>query len=74
MERTQKEAGDEIQLNQDAIADQIIAKEKVYAYEFEGNDLIGQLKFGFMKATIEYGLNQREMSSKIKRVFKKYYF
>ncbi len=68
LERTQKGAGDEIQLT-DAIAMQIL-KEKVYAYEFEGKRFDCGNKFGFMKATIEYGLNHKEIAPKLKEYLK----
>ena len=68
LETTQKGAGDEIQLT-DAIAMQIL-KEKVYAYEFEGKRFDCGNKFGFMKATIEYGLNHEEIAPKLKNYLK----
>lgn len=68
LETTQKGAGDEIQLT-DAIAMQIL-KEKVYAYEFEGKRFDCGNKFGFMKATIEYGLNHEEIAPKLKEYLK----
>ena len=64
LEKTKKGAGNEIQLT-DAIASQIL-KEKVYAYEFEGERFDCGSKFGFMKATIQYGLNHREITSELK--------
>lgn len=68
LETTQKGAGDEIQLT-DAIAMQIL-KEKVYAYEFEGKRFDCGNKFGFMKATIEYGLNHEEIAPKLREYLK----
>tara|TARA_B100000989_G_scaffold102039_1_gene74580 strand:- start:29 stop:907 length:879 start_codon:yes stop_codon:yes gene_type:complete len=68
LEITSKGAGDEIQLT-DAIASQI-KREKVYAYEFEGKRFDCGNKFGFMKATIEYGLNHEEISSELKEYIK----
>ena len=68
LETTQKGAGDEIQLT-DAIAMQIL-KEKVYAYEFEGKRFDCGNKFGFMKATIEYGLNHEEIAPKLRKYLK----
>ena len=68
LEKTQKGAGDEIQLT-DAIAMQIL-KEKVYAYEFEGKRFDCGNKFGFMKATIEYGLNHEEIAPKLREYLK----
>ena len=64
LEKTKKGAGNEIQLT-DAIASQIL-QEKVYAYEFEGERFDCGSKFGFMKATIQYGLNHREISPELK--------
>ncbi|MAW35134.1 MAG: UTP--glucose-1-phosphate uridylyltransferase [Gammaproteobacteria bacterium] len=68
LETTSKGAGDEIQLT-DAIASQI-KQEKVYAYEFEGKRFDCGNKFGFMKATIEYGLNHEEISLELKEYIK----
>ena len=68
LETTSKGAGDEIQLT-DAIASQI-KLEKVYAYEFEGKRFDCGNKFGFMKATIEYGLNHEEISLELKEYIK----
>ena len=64
LEKTKKGAGNEIQLT-DAIASQIL-QEKVYAYEFEGERFDCGNKFGFMKATIQYGLNHKEISPQLK--------
>ena len=64
LEKTKKGAGNEIQLT-DAIASQIL-KEKVYAHEFEGERFDCGSKFGFMKATIQYGLNHREIAPELK--------
>ena len=64
LENTKKGAGNEIQLT-DAIASQIL-QEKVYAYEFEGERFDCGNKFGFMKATIQYGLNHKEISPQLK--------
>ena len=68
LEITSKGAGDEIQLT-DAIASQI-KQEKVYAYEFEGKRFDCGNKFGFMKATIEYGLNHEEISLELREYIK----
>ena len=64
LEKTKKGAGNEIQLT-DAIASQIL-QEKVYAYEFEGERVDCGNKFGFMKATIQYGLNHKEIAPQLK--------
>jgi len=60
LENTKEGAGGEIQLT-DAIAAQI-ANEKVYAHEFEGKRFDCGNKLGFLKATIEYGLNHKDLS------------
>ena len=64
LEKTKKGAGNEIQLT-DAIASQIL-QEKVFAYEFEGERFDCGNKFGFMKATIQYGLNHKEIAPQLK--------
>ena len=69
LEKTSRGAGDEIQLT-DAIASQI-EQDKVYAYEFEGKRFDCGNKFGFMKATIEYGLNHDEIAPELKEYIKK---
>ena len=69
LETTSRGAGDEIQLT-DAIASQI-EQEKVYAYEFEGKRFDCGNKFGFMKATIKYGLNHDEIAPELKEYIKK---
>ena len=68
LENTPKGSGGEIQLT-DAIATQI-KKEKVYAYEFAGKRFDCGNKLGFLKATIEYGLNHQEISSELKSYLK----
>ena len=68
LENTTKGSGGEIQLT-DAIATQI-KKEKVYAYEFAGKRFDCGNKLGFLKATIEYGLNHQEISSELKSYLK----
>ena len=69
MENTKEGAGGEIQLT-DAIAKQI-SNEKVYAYEFEGKRFDCGNKLGFLKATIEYGLNHKELSKDLRDYIKK---
>jgi UTP--glucose-1-phosphate uridylyltransferase len=69
LENTKEGAGGEIQLT-DAIATQI-ANEKVYAYEFEGKRFDCGNKLGFLKATIEYGLNHKELSKDLSDYIKK---
>ena len=68
LENTAKGSGGEIQLT-DAIATQI-KNEKVYAYEFAGKRFDCGNKLGFLKATIEYGLNHQEISSELKSYLK----
>tara|TARA_Y100000768_G_scaffold294276_1_gene228128 strand:+ start:1753 stop:2634 length:882 start_codon:yes stop_codon:yes gene_type:complete len=68
LENTKTGSGGEIQLT-DAIATQIM-KEKVYAYEFRGKRFDCGSKLGFLKATIEYGLNHQEISSELKSYLK----
>ncbi|MDA9181459.1 UTP--glucose-1-phosphate uridylyltransferase GalU [Gammaproteobacteria bacterium] len=68
LENTKKGAGGEIQLT-DAIATQI-ANEKVYAYEFEGKRFDCGNKLGFLKATIEYGLNHKDLSKDLRDYIK----
>ena len=64
LEKTKKGVDNEIQLT-DAIASQIL-QEKFYAYEFEGERFDCGNKFGFMKATIQYGLNHKEIAPQLK--------
>ena len=69
MSKTGKGAGEEIQLT-DAIAEQL-KKEKVYAYEFNGKRFDCGSKLGFLKATIEYGLNHQEIAMICEHLFLK---
>ena len=68
LENTKEGTGGEIQLT-DAIATQI-ANEKVYAYEFEGKRFDCGNKLGFLKATIEYGLNHKDLSKDLRDYIK----
>ena len=68
LSKTGKGAGEEIQLT-DAIAEQL-KKEKVYAYEFNGKRFDCGSKLGFLKATIEYGLNHQEISNDLRNYLK----
>ena len=68
MSNTGKGAGEEIQLT-DAIAAQL-KKEKVYAYEFNGKRFDCGNKLGFLKATIEYGLNHQEIANDCETILK----
>ena len=65
LENTEEGSGGEIQLT-DAIAAQL-KKEKVYAYEFAGKRFDCGSKLGFLKATIEYGLNHKEISNDLRK-------
>lgn len=56
---TRRGAGNEIQLT-DAIAD-LLAHEKVLAYEFEGRRYDCGSKLGYLVATVEYGLKHPEL-------------
>ena len=68
LENTKEGSGGEIQLT-DAIATQI-SNEKVYAYEFEGKRFDCGSKLGFLEATIEYGLNHKELSGDLRDYIK----
>jgi len=68
LSNTAKGAGEEIQLT-DAIAAQL-KNEKVYAYEFNGKRFDCGNKLGFLKATIEYGLNHKEISNDLRNYLK----
>jgi UTP--glucose-1-phosphate uridylyltransferase len=54
LEKTGRGAGGEIQLT-DAIAD-LLAEERVMAYQFEGKRYDCGSKLGYLQATVEYGL------------------
>lgn len=59
IEKTQKGAGGEIQLT-DAIAD-LLTKEEVYAYEFEGIRYDCGSKLGYLQAGVELGMKHPEI-------------
>lgn len=61
LEATEKGAGGEIQLT-DAIA-QLLKFETVLGYEFEGKRFDCGDKLGYLKATVEYGLQHGELSA-----------
>lgn len=61
LEDTPAGAGNEIQLT-DAIARQL-AKQSVYAYEFEGRRFDCGSKLGYLQATVEYGLKHSEVGA-----------
>jgi UTP--glucose-1-phosphate uridylyltransferase len=54
LEKTGRGAGGEIQLT-DAIAD-LLAEERVMAYQFDGKRYDCGSKLGYLQATVEYGL------------------
>ena len=68
LETQQEGAGNEIQLT-DAI-ERMNSKQKVYAYDFEGNRYDVGEKLGFVKTTIEYALKDPEMSQDLKAFIK----
>ncbi|MBF9302147.1 UTP--glucose-1-phosphate uridylyltransferase, partial [Staphylococcus epidermidis] len=68
LETQQEGAGNEIQLT-DAI-ERMNSKQKVYAYDFEGNRYDVGEKLGFVKTTIEYALKDPEMSHDLKAFIK----
>jgi len=59
LEKTQKGAGNEIQLT-DAIAD-LLDKERVLSYNFEGRRFDCGSKLGYLKAQVEYALAHHEV-------------
>ena len=59
LEKTQKGAGNEIQLT-DAIAD-LLAEEKVFAYPFEGIRYDCGSKLGYLQANVELGMKHPEI-------------
>lgn len=59
LEKTQKGAGNEIQLT-DAIAD-LLADEKVFAYPFEGTRYDCGSKLGYLQANVELGMKHPEI-------------
>lgn len=59
LEQTQKGAGGEIQLT-DAISD-LLANEKVYAYEFDGIRYDCGSKLGYLQANVELGMKHPEI-------------
>jgi UTP--glucose-1-phosphate uridylyltransferase len=59
LERTGRGAGGEIQLT-DAIAD-LLKDEPVYAYPFAGKRYDCGSKFGYLQATVEYGLKHEAL-------------
>ena len=68
LEKTPKGAGGEIQLT-DAIAE-LLKNERVLAYEFEGKRYDCGDKFGYLKATVEYGLRHAELKDEFSAYLK----
>lgn len=68
LERTEKGAGGEIQLT-DAIAE-LLKFESVLGYEFEGKRFDCGDKLGYLKATVEYGLQHAELKSDFAKYLK----
>jgi len=69
LEEIQPDLGGEIQLT-DAIAKQL-QQESVYAYEFEGRRYDCGSKFGYLQATLEYGLKHPEVGAAFEAYLKK---
>jgi UTP--glucose-1-phosphate uridylyltransferase len=64
LENTSRGAGNEIQLT-DAIAT-LLKEEQVLAYEFDGQRYDCGSKLGYLKATIEYGLQHPELGDEFR--------
>ncbi len=65
---TDRGAGGEIQLT-DAIA-RLLAKESVYAYEFEGTRYDCGAKLGYLIATVEHALRHKELKADFRKYLK----
>ena len=68
LERTQKGAGNEIQLT-DAIAD-LLSEEKVFAYPFEGIRYDCGSKLGYLQANVELGMKHPEIGKEFTQYLK----
>lgn len=66
LEKTPVGKGGEIQLT-DAIAKQL-EEESVYAYEFSGHRYDCGCKFGYLEATIKYGLQHPEVKDQLQKL------
>lgn len=66
LENTKIGAGGEIQLT-DAIAT-LIGEEPVFAYTFKGESYDCGCKYGYLRANIEYGLRDLEVSEQLQRL------
>lgn len=64
LENTGKGAGGEIQLT-DAISE-LLSKEEVLAYAYEGKRYDCGSKLGYLQATVEYGLKHHELSDEFR--------
>ncbi len=60
LEKTPRGAGNEIQLT-DAI-DLLLKKDAVYAYQFEGTRYDCGSKLGYMQASVQYALKDKDIS------------
>ena len=68
LETQEAGAGGEIQLT-DAI-DRLMDRQAVYAYDFEGQRYDVGDKFGFIKATIDFSLNRKDLRDQVKAYLK----
>ena len=68
LEKTQKGAGNEIQLT-DAIAD-LLSEEKVFAYPFEGIRYDCGSKLGYLQANVELGMKHSEIGAEFTKYLK----
>ena len=68
LEKTQKGAGNEIQLT-DAIAD-LLAEEKVFAYPFDGIRYDCGSKLGYLQANVELGMKHPEIGAEFTQYLK----
>lgn len=64
LETQEPGAGGEIQLT-DAI-DRLMDRQAVYAYDFEGKRYDVGDKFGFIKATIDFALNRKDLGDQVR--------
>lgn len=69
LEITNKGAGGEIQLT-DAIAD-LLNKEDVYSFKFEGTRYDCGSKLGYLQANVEYGLKHSELNKEFSEYLRK---
>ena len=69
LERTRPGKGGEIQLT-DGIKN-LMAKQPIYAYEFQGDRYDAGDKLGFLKATVEFGLKNRDFGRQFRDYLKK---